>query len=99
MKQCLGCRGLVPESLESCPNCAVERRTGLKGLVAAAGVVALVASSCGVPMPVYGIACTSKQFDGGHNGCPGECTTLLDDGGLPARDSSNSCFKADGGIP
>ncbi len=68
-------------------------------MMAAAGVVAIVVSSCGVPTPVYGIPCTSRQFDGGNNGCPGECTTLLPDGGLPARDSSNSCYKADGGSP
>ena len=97
MKQCLGCSGLVPETFESCPNCVLER--GVKKLIATAGLIALAATGCEVPTPIYGIACTSRQLDGGNKGCPGECTTLLDDGGVPARDSSNSCFKADGGSP
>jgi len=98
MKQCLGCRGLVPEPLQECPNCVTERGLGLKVFVAAAGMVAIVASGC-LATPVYGIACASKQVDGGHNGCFGDCNTLLDDGGLPARDPTNECFKADGGSP
>ena len=98
MKQCSGCRGLVPENLDACPNCLVERGPGLKVFVAAAGMVAIVASGC-LATPVYGIACTSKQYGGGNNGCPGECTTYLADGGLPAHDPGNSCFKADGGEP
>jgi hypothetical protein len=40
MKQCLGCRGVVPETVQDCPNCQAERRPGLKVLVAAAGMVA-----------------------------------------------------------
>ena len=99
MKQCLGCQGLVPEGLAACPNCAVERGPGVKGLVAAAGLVVLAASSCVLATPVYGIACTSKQVDGGAAGCPGDCATLLDDGGAPDHDPSNSCFKGDGGTP
>ena len=96
MKQCVACRGLVPESLSQCPNCAVAPRSSLKKVV---GLVALVASGCSAPTPVYGIPCTSRQLDGGNNGCPGDCSTLLDDGGVPARDPQNSCYKPDGGTP
>lgn len=98
MKQCLGCRGLVPEALTTCPNCAVQPRSGAKVLMAAAGLVTLVATGC-IATPVYGIACTAKQLDGGTHGCFGECTTLLEDGGVPARDPSDICYKADGGTP
>jgi RNA polymerase subunit RPABC4/transcription elongation factor Spt4 len=98
MKQCLGCRGLVPEPLSACPNCAVEPRSSLKVLVAAAGLVALVATgtSC---VALYGAPCISRQFDGGNNGCPGSCDTYLDDGGVPAQDPSHYCYQGDGGIP
>lgn len=99
MNQCLQCQSVVPVSLVSCPNCAIDRKRGSKVLMAAAGLVALVSSNCSTIMPVYGIPCTSKQLDGGNNGCPGECSTLLPDGGSPTRDPADSCFKADGGTP
>ncbi len=98
MKQCLGCQGLVPEAFEACPNCAVERRSSFKKLMAAASMVAIVASGC-IATPVYGAPCTSLQIDGGNDGCPGGCTTRLADGGAPARDPMNSCYQADGGTP
>ena len=53
----------------------------MKKLVAAAAVIALAATGCGSPVPVYGVPCTSRQFDGGTNGCLGDCNALLDDGG------------------
>jgi hypothetical protein len=56
MKQCLDCSGLVPPSLDACPNCAVDRRAGRK-LVVVAGLIALAATGCdrcGTPMAVYG---------------------------------------------
>ncbi|MBE2251853.1 MAG: hypothetical protein IAE78_20120 [Myxococcus sp.] len=97
MNQCLSCQGVVPAGLAACPNCAVTRRkTGLKA--AALGLVAIAVSNCGSAMALYGIPCTSKQVDGGANGCPGECTTLLPDGGDPRKDATNACFT-DGGTP
>lgn len=64
MKQCLACRGLVPERLSHCPNCAVSpRRVGT--LAAGTALIGLLASGCGVAMPVYGAPCTSKLPDGG----------------------------------
>lgn len=89
----------MPQSLETCPNCEAAPRSALKKVAAAAGLVALVASGCSAPMPVYGIPCTSRQLDGGNNGCIGDCSTYLDDGGVPARDPQNSCYKPDGGTP
>jgi hypothetical protein len=70
----------------------------LKIVALGVGVAALVATACGTPMPAYGVACTSKQVDGGNNGCIGACDTLLQDGGKPSRDPGNSCFN-DAGIP
>ena len=99
MKQCLACRGLVPESLSSCPNCAIApRSSALKKMAVATGLVALVggAMSC---VPVYGAPCTSRQVDGGTNGCFGDCNTLLEDGGTPAKDPQDPCFQSDGGNP
>jgi hypothetical protein len=54
MKQCLTCRGLVPESLDACPNCAIDRRPSL---LKVAGLVALMTTGCperNIPVPVYG---------------------------------------------
>ncbi|MBL8923127.1 MAG: hypothetical protein JNJ54_30030 [Myxococcaceae bacterium] len=98
MKQCLSCNGLVPDTLDVCPNCAVTRRKkGLK-VVAAASLVSLALSNCGSQMALYGVPCTSKQVDGGNNGCLGACDTLLPDGGDPRKDRTSSCFT-DGGTP
>lgn len=99
MKQCLDCRGVVPEALEACPNCAVAPRGGgLKVVAAAAGLVALVTSGC-IATPVYGIPCTSRQLDGGNKGCYGACDTFLEDGGNPANDPDTGCVRPDGGTP
>jgi hypothetical protein len=56
MKQCLACRGVVPESLDACPNCAIDRRPSLLKVV---GLVALMTTGTGcpernIPVPVYG---------------------------------------------
>lgn len=54
MKQCLACSGVVPESLDACPNCAIDRRPNL---LKVAGLVALMTTGCperAVPVPVYG---------------------------------------------
>jgi hypothetical protein len=94
MKQCLACSGLVPESLDSCPNCAVTPRGSvLKKVVAAAGLVALAGTVSGCPMPVYGIACTAT------NGCFGDCSATLSDGGARTNDPQDPCFGLDGGTP
>jgi hypothetical protein len=98
MRQCVGCEGLVPESESSCPNCRVNARSGVwRKLAVATGTLALVA--CGIaPSPAYGIPCVGKQVDGGRNGCYGDCTTLLPDGGDPRKDPKDSCYT-DGGTP
>ena len=95
MKQCLACRGLVPESLDACPNCAVTPRR-LKKLVGLVALVGAAATSC---VPVYGAPCALRQVDGGSNGCFGQCDTLLEDGGTPAKDPQHECFVPDGGAP
>lgn len=92
MKQCLACSGLVPESLDACPNCAVQRSSGLKKVVAAAGLIALAGVASGCPMPVYGIACALPQVDGGSHGCVDECSTLLADGGV----TDGGCYVREG---
>jgi hypothetical protein len=69
----------------------------MRKVVLAAGTVALV-SSCVLAQPVYGVPCTSRQVDGGNDGCLGECTTLKPDGGDPRKDPSDPCF-VDGGVP
>ncbi len=98
MRQCLGCKGLVPEASSSCPNCEVTaRKYGLvRKVVLTTGTLALIA--CGIgPAPAYGVPCTSKQVDGGNNGCPGACDTVQSDGGNPAKNPADTtCFK-DGG--
>jgi hypothetical protein len=100
MRLCAQCHGFIPEATSACPNCAVApRRATLTRAVLGAGIATLIATGCGgTPMPAYGVACTAKQVDGGNNGCPGECSTLLSDGGKPSRDPGNSCFN-DAGIP
>lgn len=99
MKQCQSCNGLVPDALDVCPNCAVTRKKkGLK-VVAAASLVSLALSNCGSQMALYGVPCTSRQVDGGTNGCPGACDTLLPDGGDPRKDPTNSACFTDGGTP
>lgn len=98
MNQCVSCQGIVPAGLDACPNCVVSSRK-TRGLKAAAlGLVAIAVSNCGSPMALYGVPCVSKQVDGGTNGCPGECTTLLPDGGDPRKDRNDPCFT-DGGTP
>lgn len=97
MRQCLSCKGVVPASSVECPNCAVSRKRGLTKAVVLGGTIAL-ASGCLIATPVYGIPCTSKQVDGGTQGCFGECTTLKPDGGDPRKDPSDPCFT-DGGTP
>ena len=100
MRQCLGCGGLVPTEATDCPNCVVSAKASgvVRKVVLAAGTVALM-SSCFVAQPVYGIPCTSKQVDGGTTGCPGECTTLIPDGGDPRKDPGNTACYVDGGVP
>ncbi len=100
MKQCSACRGLVPESIPRCPNCAVSSRLGTAvHLAAGAALIGLIVSACSpVPMPAYGVACTAKQIDGGNRGCFGACDVLLEDGGKPSHDPNNGCFN-DAGIP
>ncbi|MDP1825994.1 MAG: hypothetical protein Q8L48_22205 [Archangium sp.] len=71
----------------------------MKRWVTAAGLVALVATGATSCVAIYGAPCTSRQLDGSNDGCPGDCNTYLEDGGVPARDPSNSCYKADGGSP
>ena len=70
MKQCLACSGVVPESLDACPNCAIDRRPNL---LKVAGLVALMTTGAGcpernIPVPVYGApppppAAKAKQAD------------------------------------
>jgi RNA polymerase subunit RPABC4/transcription elongation factor Spt4 len=65
MKQCRSCQGVVPASLDSCPNCAVSSRTrgGLKAV--ALGFVAIAVSNCS-QMALYGAPCANACFtDGG----------------------------------
>ncbi len=99
MRQCLGCGGLVPKEAADCPNCVVSAKASgvVRKVVFAAGAAALVSSFIAC-QPVYGIPCTSKQVDGGTNGCPGGCTTLNPDGGDPRKDPSDPCY-VDGGVP
>lgn len=91
MRQCQVCSGLVPESVETCPNCVVTaKRSGLRSL-ALKGLVALTVSSCGTPMALYGAPCTAQ------NGC--DCNATLPDGGSPKKDPANPCYSPDGGTP
>lgn len=81
----------MPETVGACPNCAMSSaKFGLRAMVATAGLVAFTASSCS-PVAVYGVPCTSKQLDGGMNGCPSSCDTLLPDGGDPHKDTTTGC--------
>jgi len=91
----------VPTEAAACPNCVVSAKaTGVAlKLVLAAGTVALMSSCILCAQPVYGIPCTSKQVDGGNDGCPGECTTLNPDGGDPRKDPTNTACFVDGGVP
>lgn len=93
MRQCQVCSGLVPESIDACPNCAVTEKKGGLRSVALRGLVALaVSSSCGTQMALYGAPCTVQ------NGCI-DCTTTLPDGGSPKKDPSSPCYAPDGGTP
>ncbi len=95
MHQCLLCSGLIPSSTQRCPNCAVEpSRVSLRAVAAVVGLATLSVNCA----PVYGLPCVGDQLDGGDQGCPGECTTLLPDGGDPRRDTESGCFD-DGGTP
>ncbi len=100
MKQCVRCRGLVPESVPSCPNCEVaQKRRGTKGLLAAAGLISLAANNCNTAVALYGVPCTTKLADGG-NGCVDVCQVALPDGGEPIDDPANACYvprTSDGG--
>jgi hypothetical protein len=101
MRQCLGCKGLVPSGVDDCPNCAATRaRLGTgKALLAAAGLVAIGVSGC-ICQAVYGPPCTAKSVDGGTTDCTDTCDLPLPDGGNPTADPDNSCFiGTDAGTP
>jgi hypothetical protein len=94
MRQCLGCKGLVPESSPTCPNCEVtaKGRGLLRSMVMATGTVAIIAD--GLACPAYGVPCTSKP-----DTCLDECSEVQADGGSPRNDPANTLCFTDGGSP
>jgi len=86
----------VPESASGCPNCAVSPRGALTKLIVTVGSLVVV-SGCILATPAYGITvqCDQPQIDGGAQGCPGDCDTVLPDGGAWKDDPSSGC----GGAP
>ena len=98
MKRCQTCRGLVPESLSACPNCAATaRRTGVAA-VATVGLMTLISSGCSEPVAVYGAPCTGKLPDGGTScGLSLDCN-VQPDGSDPTKDPNSPCYvKPNGG--
>lgn len=92
MNKCLTCGGLVPASLEACPNCVVTaRRLPFKPLLATVAIAASLSTYACAP---YGVApCPQGMPD-----CYAPpCERKLADGGDPKKDPSNTCF-VDGGI-
>jgi hypothetical protein len=96
MQQCSKCQGLVPDSVESCPNCRSTRRwwaIPLSLLGASAASVTL--SAC------YGAPCATKLPDGtfnyGNANCIAyDCTADLPDGGVKAKDPQWVALCTDG---
>lgn len=83
MKQCLACRGLVPASLDGCPNCAIDRR---RSLLKVAGLVALMTTGCperNVPVPVYGAPPPPPAAEKARQPEPVPVATEKADGGSP----------------
>lgn len=92
MRQCVECRGLVPDEAAACPNCNVGRR--LSGLKKALVAVSISVSSCTSCLP-YGVPpCPAEEPN-----CYDSCEQALPDGGSPREDPSTGCRQNDGGIP